>query len=141
MGNYWLYISSAIHDIPILCTSADPAAWAGGYKEIIGQWIDYVMLLAYTGERLCDLLVFFETLLPFTKKLSLFLDEGNEGREGIDGSAKLIEKWTGGVLRDVVILLTRASRRAIENDLPYLSSQLLEEAWKELQMERVENFF
>jgi hypothetical protein len=73
--------------------------------------------------------------------LSLFLDEGNEGREGIDGSAKLIEKWTGGVLRDVVILLTRASRRAIENDLPYLSSQLLEEAWKELQMERVENFF
>ncbi len=28
-----------------------------------------------------------------------------------------------------------------EDDLPCLSPQLLEEAWKELQIERVENFF
>jgi hypothetical protein len=63
------------------------------------------------------------------------------GTEVIDGPAKLIEKWTGGTLRDIIMLLMQASRRAIEDDLPCLSPQLLEEAWKELQTERVENFF
>ena len=80
-------------------------------------------------------------MLPFTKESGLFLAEVNVGTEVIDGPAKLIEKWTGGILRDVVMLLMQASRCAIENDLPCLSPQLLEEAWKEIQIARVENFF
>jgi AAA domain len=141
MRNYLLRISSEVHDIPIICASTNPAAWAGGHKEILGSWTDYVTLPTYTGERLRDLLVIFDTLLPFTQESGLFLAEVNVGTEVIDGPAKLIEKWTGGILRDVVMLLTLASRRAIEDDLPCLSPQLLEEAWKELQIERVENFF
>jgi AAA domain len=141
MRNYLLHISSVVHSIPIICASTNPAAWAGGYKQIVGSWTDYGILSTYTGERLRDLLVFFETLLPFTKEPGLFLAERNVGTEVIDGPAKLIEKWTGGILRDVVMLLMRASRRAIEDDLPCLSPQLLEEAWKEIKTERVENFF
>jgi len=141
MSNYLLYISSVIHDIPIICASTNPAAWAGGYKEILGSWTDYVTLPTHTGAHLRDLLVFFETLLPFTQESGLFLDEVNVGIEVIDGPAKLIEKWTGGILRDVVMLLMQASRRAIEDDHPCLSPQLLEEAWKEIQIERVETFF
>src|SRR5712692_7047273 len=141
MRNYLRHISSVVHDIPIICASTNPGAWAGGYKEIVGSWTDYVTLPTYTGERLRDLLVFIETLLPFTKESGLFLAEVNVGTEVIDGPAKLIEKWTGGTLRDVIMLLRHASRRAIEDDLPCLSPQLLEEAWKELQIERVENFF
>ena len=141
MRNYLFDISSGIHGIPIICASTNAAVWAGGYKEIVGSWTDYATLSTYTGERLCDLLVFFETLLPFTKESGLFLPEVTVGTEVIDGPAKLIEKWTGGVLRDVVMLLMLASRRAIEDDLPCLSPQLLEEAWKELQIERLDNFF
>ena len=80
-------------------------------------------------------------MLPFTKESGLFLAEVNVGTEVIDGPAKLIEKWTGGILRYVVMLLMQASRRAIEDDFPCLSLQLLEEVWKELQIERVETFF
>src|SRR5258708_14256722 len=113
MRNYLLYISSVVHDIPIICASTNPAAWAGGYKEIVGSWTDYVTLPTYIGERLRDLLVFIDTLLPFTKESGLFLAEGNVGTEVIDGPTKLIEKWTGGILRDVVMLLIHASRHAI----------------------------
>lgn len=141
MRNYLLHISSVVHSIPIICASTNPAAWAGGYKEIVGSWTDSVTLPTYTGERLRDLLVFIETLLPFTKESGLFLAEANVGTGVIDGPAKLIEKWTGGILRDVVMLLMHASQHAIEDDLPCLSPQLLEEAWKEIQTERVENFF
>jgi hypothetical protein len=141
MRNCLLHISSVIHGIPIVCASTNPAAWAGGYKEIVGSWTDYVTLPTYTGERLRELLVFIDTLLPFTKESGLFLAEVNMGTEVIDSPTKLIEKWTGGILRDVVMLLRHASRRAIEDDLACLSPQLLEEAWKEIQTERVENFF
>ena len=73
MRNYLLHISSVVHGIPIVCASNNPAAWAGGYKEIVGRWTDYVTLPTYTGERLRDLLVFIDTLLPFTKESGLFL--------------------------------------------------------------------
>jgi len=141
MRNYLLDISSVVHDIPIICASTNPAAWAGGYKEIVGSWTDYVTLPTYTGERLRDLLVFIETLLPFTQESGLFHAEVNVGTEVIDDPVKLVEKWTGGILRDVVMLLVHTSRRAIEDDRSSLSPQLLEEAWKEIQTERVETFF
>lgn len=141
MRNYLLHISSVVRDTPIICASTNPAAWVGGYKEIVGSWTDYVTLPTYTGERLRDLLAFINTLLPFTQESGLFLANLNAGTEVIDDPVKLIEKWTGGILRDVVILLVHASRRAIEDDRSSLSPQLLEEAWKEIQTERVESFF
>jgi hypothetical protein len=141
MRNYLLHISSVVHSIPIICASTNPAAWAGGYKEIVGSWTDYVTLPTYSGERLRDLLIFIETLLPFTQESGLFLAEVNAGTEVIDGPVKLIEKWTGGILRDVVMLLVYASRHAIEDDRPCLSPRLLAEAWKELQTVQVETFF
>ncbi len=141
MRNYLLHISSVVDDIPLICASTNFASWTGGYKEIVGRWTDYVTLSTYTGERLRDLLVLIETLLPFTQESGLFLAKENVGTEGIDGPAKLIEKWTGGILRDVVMLLRHASRCAIEDDIPYLTPQLLEAAWKEIQTERVETFF
>jgi hypothetical protein len=122
-----------VHDIPIICASTTLAGWAEGHKEVVDSWTDYVTLPTYTGERLRDLLVIFEMLLPFTRESGLFLSEVHVGTEVIDGPAKLIEKWTGGILRDVVMLLTLASRRAIEDDQPCLSPQVLEKAWKELQ--------
>lgn len=141
MRNCLLHISSVVDGIPIICASTNPAAWAGGYKEIVGSWTDYVTLPTYSGERLRDLLAYFDTLLPFTRESSLFLAEVNAGTEMIDGHVKLIEQWTGGILRDIVMLLVYASRHAIEDDRSSLSLQLLEEAWKEIQTGRVETFF
>ncbi len=77
----------------------------------------------------------------YLKESDLFLVKVNVGTEVIDGPAKLIENWTGGILRDVVRLLRHASRRAIEDDHPCLSPQLLEEAWKEIQTVWVADFF
>lgn len=141
MRNYLRHISSSVRDTPIICASTNPASWAAGYQEILSSWNDYVTLSMYNGERLRELLAFIEMLLPFTQESGLFHVKVNVGTEVIDDPAKLIEKWTGGILRDVVMLLMQASRRAIEDDLPCLSPQLLEEAWKELQTERVETFF
>ena len=141
MRNYLRHISSVVRDIPIICASTNPASWAAGYQEILSSWNDYVTLSMYNGERLRELLAFIEMLLPFTQESGLFIAELNAGTEMTDDPVKLIEKWTGGILRDVVMLLVHASRRAIEDDRPGLSLQLLEEAWKEIQTERVETFF
>jgi hypothetical protein len=141
MRNYLHYILSVVRDIPIICASTNPASWAAGYKEILSSWNDYMTLSMYNGERLRELLAFIEMLLPFTQESGLFIAELNAGTEMTSDPVKLIEKWTGGILRDVVMLLVHGSRRAIEDDRPVLSLQLLEEAWKEIQIERVETFF
>lgn len=57
-----------------------------------------------------------------------------------DGPATLIQQWTGGILRDIMILIRDASRQAIEDDLPCLSPQLLKQAWKGIQEKRVTDF-
>jgi hypothetical protein len=53
-------------DIPIICASCNPTNWTIGDVEVAGRWNDYFELPQYLGERLCDLLTFIETLLPFT---------------------------------------------------------------------------
>lgn len=58
----------------------------------------------------------------------------------IDGPVRLIQEWTGGILRDIMILIRDASQRAIEDDLPCLSPKLLEETWKGIQEKRVTDF-
>jgi AAA domain len=135
-----LDISNMTQGIPMICASCNPIEWTIGDVEVAGRWNDYFELPQYTGERLEDLLVFIETLLPFTEESNLALREVKAGTGMINGPAKLIEEWTGGILRDIMILIRDASRRAIENDLPCLSPTILQEAWKDIQTEQVTDF-
>jgi hypothetical protein len=96
--------------------------------------------LTFNRDRLSDLLSFLETLLPFSQESNLALQEVKSGTTMIDGPAKLIEEWTGGILRDIMILIRDASRQAIENDLPCLSPELLGKTWKDIQEEQVTDF-
>ncbi len=52
----------------------------------------------------------------------------------------MIERWTGGILRDIMILIVDASTRAIERDLPALSPSLLKESWANIQTRQVTDF-
>ncbi len=135
-----LDISNMTQGIPFICASCNPTEWMIGDIEVAGRWNDYFELPQYLGERLSDLLVFIETLLPFTQASNLALPHVKSGANMIDGPAKLIQEWTGGILRDIMILIRDASRQAIENDLPCLSPKLLEETWKGIQEKRVTDF-
>jgi AAA domain len=135
-----LDISNMTQGIPIICASCNPTNWTIGDVEVAGRWNDYYELPQYLGERLSDLLVFVETLLPFSEESYLALRDVRAGTRTIDGPAKLIQQWTGGILRDIMILIRDASQRAIEQDLPCLSPKLLEETWKGIQEKRVTDF-
>ena len=60
--------------------------------------------------------------------------------EGSPGPATLIEQWTGGILRDIMILIRDACRRAILESRPALDPQILEAAWKDIQTKQVTDF-
>lgn len=135
-----LDISNMTQGVPIICASCKPIEWTIGDVEVAGRWNDYFELPQYLGERLSDLLVFIEVLLPFAQASNLALPEVKLGASMINGPAKLIEEWTGGILRDIMILIRDASHQAIERDLPCLSPDLLEETWKCIQEKRVTDF-
>jgi hypothetical protein len=135
-----LDLSNMTQGIPIICASCNPIDWTVGDVEVAGRWNDYFELPQYTGERLGDLLGFIETLLPFSQASNLALQEVQVEAEVINGPVKLIQQWTGGILRDIMILLRDASRRAIEGDLPCLTPKVLEEAWKDIQTAQVNDF-
>lgn len=61
------------------------------------------------------------------------LRTGSKPSDTIDGPARLIEKWTGGVLREIMILVVDASMRAIKEDQPCLSPTILEASWKAIK--------
>lgn len=138
-----LEISNLVSGIPIVCASCHPLQWIEGDAEVAGRWNDYFGLPQYTGERLSALLSFVELLLPFTEASYLYLHEiktSPKRRDVTDGPARLIERFTGGILRDIMILITDASRRAIEQNRPNLSPSLLEETWQDIQTRRVTDF-
>ncbi len=135
-----LDISNMTQDIPIICASCNPTNWTIGDVEVAGRWNDYFELPQYLGERLSDLLTFIETLLPFTEESNLALPQVKSGAHLINGPAKLIQEWTGGILRDIMILIRDASQQAIEKDLPCLSPELLGETRKGIQEKRVTDF-
>jgi len=116
-----LEVSNLTTRLPIICASCHPYKWVEGDLEIAGRWNDYFELRQYTGKRLSQLLAFIELLLPFTQPSSLALTEvktGPKQHDRVDGPARLIEKYTGGILRDIMILILDASIRAIEQNLP-----------------------
>jgi hypothetical protein len=138
-----LEISNLSPGIPMVCASCHPLRWIEGDAEVAGRWNDYFELRQYTGERLCALLSFIELLLPFTEASYLYLHTlktGTRQEEVTAGPAWLIEKLTGGILRDIMILITDASHRAIQQNLSRLSPTLLEETWRDIQTRQVTDF-
>jgi hypothetical protein len=138
-----LEVSNLTHGLPIVCASCHPLRWTEGDSEVQGRWNDSFELKQYTGERLQQLLAFIELLLPFTQDSALAtlkLRTGLKRRDEVDGPARLIEQWTGGVLRDIMILIVEASARAIEQDLPALSPALLAATWQNIQTNQVTDF-
>lgn len=135
-----LDISNMTQRIPIICASCNPTSWTVGDVEVAGRWNDYFELPQYFGARLGELLTFIEILLPFSEDSFLTFREVKLGTNIMDGPAKLIQQWTDGILRDIMILIRDASRQAIEDNLPCLSTQLLEHTWKEIQEKRVTDF-
>lgn len=138
-----LEVSNLAPGMPIICASCHPFRWVEGDAEIAGRWNDYFELQQYTGQRLNQLLAFIELLLPFPKASSLASAEivaNLKRRHRGDGPARLIERWTGGILRDIMILILDASWRAIDQNLSHLSTDLLARTWQEIQTKQVTNF-
>jgi hypothetical protein len=110
-----------------------------------GRWNDILVLQPYTGERLQQLLSFIGLLLPFTKESNLHLYElevpKGKSFETIAGHAKLIEMWTGGILRDIMILIVDASLRAIDAKEHSLSPLLLQKTWEDIKNQPVVDIF
>lgn len=132
-----LEISNLTHGIPIICASCHPLVWVQGDTEIAGRWNDYFELEQYVGTPLRQLLAFLELLLPFTQDSFLALDELPDGSLG---PAFHIEKWTGGILRDIMILIVDATQRAIDTQSPALTVALLQAAWDDIQAHPVTDF-
>ncbi len=127
-----LDISNMTQDIPIVCASCEPWRWTQGDVEVAGRWNDYFELTPYTGDRLSALLAFIEMLLPFTHSSHL-AEQALPAFETAEGSATWIERWTKGILRDVMILVKDASEIAICDQQPSLSLAILERAWRGIQ--------
>jgi hypothetical protein len=131
-----LEVSNLAPTLPIVCASCYPTAWVTGDAEVAGRWNDYFELRQYTGERLRQLLAYLELLLPFPEPSALAVYTLGDHA----GPAHFIERWTGGVLRDVMMLILDASARAIEQRLPCLSLSLLETTWQAIQTHQVTDF-
>lgn len=136
-----LEVSNLTRGLPIVCVSCHPLAWVNGDVEVAGRWNDYFELRQYTGERLRALLVFLDLLLPFTQPSHLAaVTLSTPDDPASEGPAQLIERWTGGILRDIMILIVDASQRAIEQGLACLTPALLRVAWQAIQTHQVTNF-
>lgn len=135
-----LEVSNLSTGVPIICAACSPQHFTHGDREIAGRWNDYFHLPQYTGDALRQLLAFINLLLPFPKSSHLDvyqLPDRTGNTSPVDGPAKLIESYTGGILRDIMILITDASQRAIQVGASHLTPQQLETSWKALQTEQV----
>jgi len=138
-----LEVSNLTRGVPIVCASCYPQRFADDDPEIAGRWNDYFELPQYTGERLRQLLAFLDLLLPFpsSSNLDLYMIPADKpGMPKSDGPARLIEQYTGGILRDIMILIADASLRAIERGEASLSPVTLEASWRDLQARQVTDF-
>lgn len=137
-----LEVSNLTRGIPIVCASCHPIRWVQNDLEIAGRWNDYFELQQYTGERLQQLLAFLELLLPFSQPS--FLPQATRTdptmERTLEGPAQFIEQKTSGILRDIMVLVTDASTRAIQHDLPNLSFDLLQNTWQAIQTRQVTDF-
>ncbi|WP_220206896.1 TniB family NTP-binding protein [Reticulibacter mediterranei] len=136
-----LEVSNMTYGIPIICASCDPHRWTLGDSEVAGRWNDYFRLDLYKNERLQQLLLYINLLLPFTSDSFMLPDSGDPKKSSYvidNGLVKSIEKWTRGKLRDVMILVVEASKQAIQESRPCLDDKLLERTWKSIQSKPLE---
>jgi Bacterial TniB protein len=131
-----LEVSNMARGIPMICASCHPIEWTEGDAEVKGRWNDFFQLKQYTEERLNDLLATIELFLPFSQDSRLSI----RVIEGMPGPAQRIEQWTGGILRDIMILIRDACRRAIEGDEASLRPEILEATWQDIQTKQVTDF-
>jgi hypothetical protein len=136
-----LEISNKRPDIPIICTSCKPHLWAHNDVEIAGRWNDQINLKPYTEDRLVSLLTFVQLLLPlsgesYLDKMSVAPTKDHPGLAV--GPAKLIEDWTGGIMKHIMALLFAATARAIETNMPALTVPLLSKTWLDIRNEEIE---
>lgn len=131
-----LEISNMARGIPMICASCHPVEWTEGDVEVKGRWNDFFQLKQYTGTRLDDLLATIELFLPFSQDSHLSARECGER----PGPAALIEQWTGGILRDIMILIRDACCRAIERNDASLKPEILEATWRDIQTKQVTDF-
>jgi len=136
-----LEVSNLTQGIPILCASCNPQSLTHDDPEMAGRWNDYYELPQYVGDNLRQLLAFVDLLLPFPRTSGLDLYTLSlPNKSSLDGPARLIEHYTGGILRDVMILVAQASVRAIERGDAYVTPLSLEAAWREIQSNQVTDF-
>jgi len=128
-----LEVSNLTNHIPIICASCHPTRFLEGDAEIAGRWNDQFLLPPLRGKRLRQLLAFLELLLPFSQDSSLASPTVTVDGAEQEGPAALIERLTGGILRDIMILLVDASRRAIRANATALSTTLLAKTWASIQ--------
>lgn len=133
---------SNLTGVPIVCASCNPLTWAAHDSEIQGRWNDYFELTQLTGQRLDAFLTLLEMLLPFDQDACLGLREIRESKEQtpVLGPAHYIEQWTDGILREVMVLVTDASCKAIEQGQSGLTMNTLEQAWRDIKRAKVVNF-
>jgi Bacterial TniB protein len=131
-----LEVSNMTRGIPIICAATHPIEWTRGDAEVQGRWNDFFQLQQYTGSRLSDLLATIELFLPFSQDSHL----AARSIDGKPGPATLIEQWTGGILRDIMILIRDACRRALEGNYASVTQEILEASWKAIQTKQVTDF-
>lgn len=139
-----LEVSNMTYGIPIICASCDPHRWTLGDPEVAGRWNDYFRLDLYKNERLQQLLLYINLLLPFPK--DSFITSHQQDTKGQpyfieDTILEAIQKWTRGKLRDVMLLVVEASKQAIQEHQPCLVDKLLERTWKSIQSRPLEEEF
>jgi len=133
---------SNLTGVPIVCASCNPIGWTAGDAEIQGRWNDYFELTQLTGPRLDAFLALLELLLPFPADSLLGVREvpGAQGQGMTAGPAQLIEQWTDGIVREIMVLVLDACHKALTTQQPRLSVDLLCQAWREVKRAKVVNF-
>lgn len=137
----FIEISNLLNFTMIVCAGVKAFDWTEGDLEVIGRWNNVFRFKLYKGKRLTSLLAFVELLLPFAEPSHLSIVEAiDENGSTVPGTAAHIEKWTGGVLREIMNLIIHASIMAIERGDERLSLPVLETAWGNLQAEDDEGY-
>lgn len=125
-------ISNQVPQVRIIATSVDAVSWASTDLEIQGRWKIRRELPTLDLDELCQLLASLDLLLPFPKASWLGLKDFKEGKSGKTtdpGPARLLHTWTGGIVGDVMEIVRKAAKSAIEQKLPNIPLNLLMDTW------------
>jgi hypothetical protein len=132
---------SNLTGVPIVCASCNPVGWTMGDAEVQGRWNDYFELTQLTGARLDAFLSLLDLLVPFEEDSHLGLRQlTDEHNQPAAGPAHYIEQWTDGILREIMVLLLDACRKALATQQPHLTVGLLQQAWRDIKRAKVVNF-